>query len=181
MPKLDKGGVYKLITDSSTFGSVLIAIALNELGSKALEIDPLELFLEFKDRFGEDLTQSGENRLQAMTLAMTSDDWLYNPSIMDSICKSLATGDPDIGSPDASPLTVGEITWAIYELGIVLEREIVFGPLVQHYIESVYEDASTEDANLIIEDLGMSLAERRELLHKQFKTAGFDVPALPPL
>lgn len=181
MPKLDKRGVYKLVTDSSTFGSVLITIALNDLGANVFTMDPLELFLEFKDRYGGQLTESGENRIQAMLLAMTSDDWLYDPSIMDSVCKSLSTGDPDIGSPDASPLTVGEITWAIYELGLVLEREIVFGPLVQQYVEAVYEQATTEDANLIISDLGMSLSERRELLHDQYKTAGFDVPVLPPL
>jgi len=181
MGKLDSGGVYKLLTDSASFGAVLIAIALKEWGEEALELEPLELFMEFHSRFGAYPTESGENRLQAMITAMRSDDWLYDPSIFDSICKSLATGDPDIGAPDASPLNVAEITWAVYELGIVLEREIVFGPLVQNYVESVYESAAALDANLIIEDIGLSLQERRELLQEQFLVAGFQFDTLPPL
>lgn len=181
---LDRGEAFRLLQDSSTHGFVILVIALHALGDELFRLDFLEVLARLGDEFGgATLTEAGENRLQAMIVAMTQREYLEDPALFDSVCKSIATGDPDIGSPVMDMLNMGELSWALYELGLVEDEELSVGPEVQSYINAVDvmyrigEDGSEGAA----EDLLSALEARREDLQEQLAATGLEVPELPPL
>jgi len=111
-----------LLRGENTYGVVLLAILLAEYGYEIFGHDVLEIYQNIKDDFDVILPEEGENRLNAILLATTSDGFYTNVDIFNAICTSLYDGDlGDLVDSLMEPTTVPEMLWAYYEVGLLYD------------------------------------------------------------
>lgn len=183
---LDDKEVYNALTDAGTFGTVLHAVCLHSFGETIYDDDPLELYMKLQDRYGAQLCEAGENKLQAMITSVTTDAFYDDAEAFRSIVSALSQGDPGVGGLD--DITVAEIFWAIYEVELNREAglEEEFTPAIQRLItEEINEEAEDEGPadvrelrpNYVLREI----AEQKQLLYSQLRKVGFRKFTLPPI
>jgi hypothetical protein len=142
-----------LIRDSSTLATPLLAIVLTAYGDEIFgneqlgiePIDPIELYARITEDFRAQLTEAGENRLQAMLMAVATDGFYEDPLVFTSVAKALSSG--DVGElPDGimEDVTLPEAVWAVYEVSLNRDDDIGLHPLVLALITGA-ADAEAED------------------------------------
>lgn len=174
--KANKKEVFRLLNDPDTQGLVVLAICLAKY-EDYFDVDALEIYARLNDDFGVVLPQALENRLQALTTAMTTDHFETDPSVYDSIVKALTDGDPDLehGDPDT---TLDEMMWAEYEVQTAKAEPLVFSPAVEA-VRAVLADAPTSEAELI--DITETLEAQRDKLLNDLQSVGFEVNKVPEI
>lgn len=140
-----------LIREPGTLGLPLLVICLaaygeEVFGSDTVEpMDPLDLYERLKDDFRAQLTEEGENRLNALMLAIATDGFYEDPLIFVSVTKALNTG--DLGElPDGvmEEVELPEALWAVYEVGLCRDDDIGLEPRVLAVIEGALAKESRE-------------------------------------
>ena len=169
-----------LIRESETLGMPLLVICLaaygDEIfGSDTVEaMDPLELYARLEDDFRARLTETGENRIQAMLMAVATDGFYDDPVIFVSVAKALNAG--DLGElPDGvlEELTLGEAMWATYEVGMCRDDDIQLSPQVAALVQDAQEQEASEEGGNSHEQY---LQDQRIELANQLQRLGVHLP-----
>lgn len=138
---MDKSEVFKLLSDDGTFATTAQIIALKTFGDEAFEMDPLVLIAGLEDEYGMEMSEDVAEKLQAITLATTTDAFYEDPTAFRSIANTLIDGDPGFDGFD--DLTITEILWAIWEVELHHE-EMDFAPGVAALIQKEIENDGEE-------------------------------------
>ena len=178
---MDRGDIFQLLEDPDTHGFTVLSICLRQYGDEYFELDSLEVYSRLKEDFLVTLHEALENKLQAITVAMTTTEYETDPSVFDSVVKTLSSGDPDIedGSDFAD---MDEILWSDYEISLARpgDENFEFSPAVQAYRKIVADSVETNDGNTI-NDLVETLEDQKEKLFLELRKAGFEISGLPEL
>ena len=184
-PVLDPKAVAAAILDDATFATVLHVICLASFGEDIYEVDPIELYARLQDTFGAQLSETNEQKLQAILLATSTDAFYEDERAFMACCSSLLGGDP--GFEGLDDLTVAEIFWALYEVELNHgENEV--SPAIRSIIAREVEEEA-DDSTGSIEELRPNavlkeLAAQRKILVGQLRAIGvrdFEVPPVSGL
>lgn len=180
-PILDKTACAAAILDDDTFATVLHIICLSEYGEDIYEVDPLEVYARLQDSFGAQLSQTNEQKLQAILLATSTEAFYDDERAFAAVCNTLLNGDPDFDG--IGDLTVAEIFWALYEVELNHGEEEV-SPAIRNMIAREVEeeaDDSTGHEDLRPNYVLRELAEHVNSLRKQLRLIGIRDFDLPPV
>jgi hypothetical protein len=136
----------ELLRSESTFGSVILAILLDKYGDEVLEKDVLEIYADVREDFDAIIPEEGENRLNAILISMTTDGFYRNPDIFRAVCTCLYDGDlGDLVSGAVEDMTIPELLWAVYEVGLLHPDGMEFSAGVRAVIDrEVSQEAGEE-------------------------------------
>lgn len=145
--QLDVGKARVALGEESTPAFVLLTIAMWAFGDEVLgdpevgiePMDPAELWGGLNEIFGTWVTEDGENRLNALMLALQGDLFYRDIEVFHSVCQALFDGDlGDLINGQFDDLSSVEIMWAVLE--VELARQDENGP-------PVFADAITDLIN----------------------------------
>lgn len=179
---LDRKEVYRLLSDSATYGIVALAITITAYPEDWYDIDSLELFARFQEDFGVEIDPDVENKLMALIVSVTTPYFYHDAQFFESVCRTLVNGDP--GLNEIEELTIIEVLWGVYEVSLAGE-EIDFSPTIERYMERVIasdvedmeEMTPEEQQSVYIKDLLVMTIE----LSDQLKKVGFEPGDLPAI
>lgn len=185
----DRERAGELLRDPDTLGTTLLAIALSAIGPGLFgdpdqgtePLDPLEIYAQLDDQFHAQLPESGENRLNAIMLAVGTDAFFEDPIAFRSICHALYSGDlGDMVDGVIEDLSVQEMLWGIYEVTLNRdEDDVEFSPAVQRIIDATIQGEAEARDDLEVPDVvpyyEKFLAGMREELQQELAALG--VPA----
>jgi hypothetical protein len=181
--KLDKAGVHKLLTDSSTHGFTLLTVLLFQYDEELFAMDSLDLYARIHDDFGVQLNQVHENRIQAMLTALTTDGYTHDPATYESIVKALTEGDPDLQGASGD-IGIDEMLWSEYQIqlamGLDSPDDIDYHPAVQAFRTLTEQQDKVQNPDEF-DNLAEELQELQTQLYSQLHEAGFSFPQLPDL
>lgn len=173
-----------LIRDSATMALPLMLILINQYGDELFEMDPVELYVNIEEDFHAQLTEEGENRVQAALLAMTTDQFYKDALSMRSIALALYEGDlGDLVNGVLEDVEFPELLWATYEVGLLRDDDEEFSPEVQRFVDETVRSAA--DANDDLEEADVLpfyvkfLQETKQEFVEQLIALGVDVSELP--
>lgn len=168
-----------LIRDPETLGTVILIILLSKYGEEIFDMDPVELYVRIQEDFHSTLTEEGENRLNAILMAVTSDAFYEDPLAFRAIASALYDGDlGDMVNGVLDDLTIPEILWAIYEVGLLRDEteEDDFSPAVQRVIDEEMmneaEEQDMEDPEQVIPYYERFVESMKGQLHEQLGKLG---------
>lgn len=169
---LNKKEVYKALSDSDTYATVLLAICLVSYGEETFKVDPLTLYQWLKEDYGAILSEASENKLNALLVSMTSDKFYTDLDVFKSVCKTLTDGDPGVYDPNFDDPTLIEILWGIYEVSLNTDKSVndKFAPVIEQFIQSASEN-EVNDFIGTTEDLGIAEREEGEIANESNITA----------
>lgn len=183
--QLDMGKARVALTDPDTPGLVLLTIAMWAFGDAVLgdpdagvePMDPSELWAELNDMFGSWVSEEGENKLNALTMALQGDLFYRDVEVFQAVCTALFDGDlGDLITTGFEDLTATEIMWAVLEVELAREDEEgppEFSSGVQDYIgKALAREQDNQDENAA----EIKLAYRSML--DQLKQIGVPVSAI---
>ena len=114
-----KQKLIQTLQNEDTLATVLIAVIIDLYGAEVLNYEQITLDLQLKDDLGVELPKINRDKIQAMTLAMTSDqvqtDWL----VFNQVCEAL-NNDP-VNLEILDPITPEQAAWGLTELALVEE------------------------------------------------------------
>jgi hypothetical protein len=153
--KLDKKECGLAISDPDTPATVLHAILVAAYGLEYLYgtdgtdgADPLDIWLALRSDFKADISEEGENRINAMLLAVGTEAFFESPQAFVGIVKGLVSGDiGDVidGAFDGD-LTIHEIAAALWEIGVQRDYMSDFEPAVLKLLhDEVLQEAADID------------------------------------
>lgn len=186
--QLDVGKVRLALSDPETPGFVLLTIALHAFGDELLgdpdgaieAMDTAEVWADLNEMYGTWVTEEGENKLNALLMALQGDLFYRDIEVFQSVCAALYDGDlGDLISSGFTELTAPEIMWAILEVELARDDEEEHPPFssaIQDYITSMLsmeqEDQESNTAEIKnayqdmlrqLRDIGIPMAAIRTL------------------
>ncbi len=168
----DRKTAAELLEEPSTLATTILAILLPVYGEQVFTADPVELYARIGTDFHCQLSEEGENRLNAMILALTTDGFYADPEIFESVCKSLESGDiSDLVDGAVEPLSVHEVLWAIFEVGLAEQEGHPFSKAVDEIIEQTLSD---ENSDRGLDYTTEHIEQKKVELHTQLKKLGVD-------
>lgn len=170
----------ELIRDSETFGSVLLVILLAAYGDELFDMDPLEIYERVKEDFRATITEEGENKLNAIMMAVSTDAFYDDPLAFRSIAAALYDGDlGDLVNGVMEDVTLPEMLWAVYEVGLLREEmeEDDFSPSVQRVLDEAVSDEAesledAEDPEDVFPYYERFVEDNKQDLHSQLRKLG---------
>lgn len=170
--QIDIGKARVALGDPDTCAFVLLTIAMWAFGDEVLgdpetgvePMDPSELWAGLNETFGTWVTDEGENKLNALMLALQGDLFYRDIEVFSAVSQALFDGDlGDLINGTFDDLSTVEIMWATLE--VELAREDEDGP-------PQFSDAITDMINRLLlmeqenhdEDVGLVRAEYYKLL-----------------
>jgi hypothetical protein len=180
--KFDVREAAALIRDPDTYGLTLMTILLEAYDSEELfnpELDSIELYLQLEEDFRAQITEEGENRIQAAMLAMSTDAFYTDPLVTRATAMALYEGDlGDMVNGVLEPVEYPEILWAVYEVGLLRDDEEPFAPAVQSWIDRLAADTAEDmdgvDGQEVLPYYARLLQEDRERLKDQLRKLGVE-------
>ena len=172
--QLDEAGT--LLADPETYATVLHAILLAAFEVDIYHIDPLELYARISDKFRVQMPEDNENKVNAILMSVSTDAFYEDPLVFKSVAGALFYG--DIGGEidgEINDLTLPEVAWALFEVGINRDEPADLEPRVSAVIASVAsrEAASHPDPEQTPEAYtARIIAQRKEELVSQFELLG---------
>jgi hypothetical protein len=183
--QIDIGKARVALGDPDTCAFVLLTIAMWTFGDEVLgdpeagiePMDPSELWAGLNETFGTWVTEEGENKLNALMLALQGDLFYRDIEVFSAVSQALFDGDlGDLINGTFDDLSTVEIMWATLE--VELAREDEDGP-------PQFSDAITDMINRLLameqenhdDDIGMVRAEYYKLLD-QLRDIGVPASAI---
>ena len=158
--QLDIGKARVALTDPDTPGLVLLTIAMWAFGDAVLgdpendvePMDPSEVWAGLNEIFGSWVSEEGENKLNALMLALQGDLFYRDVEVFQAVCTALFDGDlGDLVTTGFEDLTATEIMWAVLEVELAREDEEgppEFSSGVQNYIgNALAQEQDNQDEN----------------------------------
>ncbi len=174
------------LADPDTPGLVLLTIAMWAFGDRVLgdpegdveAMDPSELWAGLNEIFGAWVSEEGENKLNALMLALQGDLFYRDVEVFQAVSTALFDGDlGDLVDGGFEDLTATEIMWAVLEVELAREDEEgppEFSEGVQAYIAKALameqEDQEANSAEVhqaytamldLLRDIGVPLSALR--------------------
>lgn len=190
---LDKEAVAELIRDPDTLATTLHVILLAAYGTDVYTEDVLELYLRLEEDFHARITEEGENRINAIRLATETDAFYDDLTAFQAICNALYGG--DIGDPISSAfdeVTVPELLWATYEVGLNRDDDPEFSRSIEQFIDQVIAE-EVEDVDIEVNEIDEAsdllrlpytdqfIADMKSDLRRQLSKLGITEADLRPL
>ncbi len=189
---LDIGKCRVAVGDSDTPGFVLLTIALWAFGARVFgdpeagidPMDPAEMWAEFNEVFGSWVTEEGENRLNALLLALSGDAFYRDVETFCAVSNALFDGDlGDMVDGVFEEPSAIEMLWASLEVELARDDDDAappFGSKVRDFLacklreeqeDQTEQEAAVEEAFIDMMDalrtIGVPLAAIR-LLHAEY-------------
>lgn len=126
-------------TSDDTFGSTLI-VALTDMynGSEFLNWEPETIRMDVKDALNVDIPDNNMDKIQALSVALTTDRFFSDIDVFINVCNSLGGEGADFRAFD--PAEIDEIAWAVTEIllniGSVEGEDHPFGEDIIIYIQT---------------------------------------------
>jgi hypothetical protein len=130
--QLNMGKARVALGEPDTPALVLLTIAMWAFGDAVLgdpetgvePMDPSELWAGLNEIFGTWVSEEGENKLNAMTLALQGDLFYRDVEVFQAVATALFDGDlGDLLTIGFEDLTATEIMWAVLEVELAREDE----------------------------------------------------------
>lgn len=140
-----------LLEDPDTSATTLMVLALHALGDRLLgdheaDIPPVDPVLRWTDMnafYGANITEAGENRLNALILAVTSDAFEVSPDAFVSVALALDSGDlGDMLDGVFEKPDLKEAAWAVTEVALNTGH---VPDLSEQVLDMLLEEAQEED------------------------------------
>jgi len=187
--KFDRQNCRELLESPDTHGSVVLSILLaayNEDmmallseygGAPDQEIDVVDIYLNIKEDFRVVMPEELENKLNAIMTALASDLFYDDEVVFRSVCLALYDGDVgDMVNSILEDITVPEILWATYEVGLVRDDESEFSTKVQAVIDDIINEEAESNDGLesaeVIPYYVRFLEEMKQSMVDQFRKLG---------
>lgn len=103
-----------VLENPDTFGTVLLAILLDEYGPEAFDWEPAALSMQLRDDFHTKIPEVNIDKLWAMIVAVTTNQFFVNNEIFLNTCKSLGGDEADFAM--FRPVTPIELAWGVTEV-----------------------------------------------------------------
>lgn len=118
LTEANKTGIGRLFESNETFGSTMITVLLDCFGSvEFLDWEPQVLNDEIRTQLGGKITSRNSDKLQALCLCLTSNQFYQDINAFIGVCNSLAGDGADFKTFD--PATVEEMAWAVTEVALL--------------------------------------------------------------
>lgn len=130
--QLDLGKARVALGDPDTPAFVLLTIAMWAFGDQVLgepsegiePMDPAELWAGLNEMFDTWVTEEGENKLNALLLALQGDLFYRDVEVFHSVAQALLDGDlGDLINGKFDELSAAEIMWAVLEVELARDDE----------------------------------------------------------
>ena len=130
--QLDVGKARVAIGDPDTYAFTLLTIAMWAFGDAVLgdpeegiePMDPAELWAGLNEVFGSWVSEEGENKLNALLLALQGDLFYRDVEVFQSVAQALFDGDlGDLINGQFDDLSAAEIMWAVLEVELARDDE----------------------------------------------------------
>jgi len=183
--QLDIGKARVALGEPSTPAFVLLTIAMWAFGDEVLgdpeagiePLDPSELWAGLNEVFGTWVTEEGENKLNALLLALQGDLFYRDIEVFQSVCQALFDGDlGDLINGQFDELSSVEIMWAVLEVELARQDEDGPPKFVDAINDLINQTLLLEPDNHD-EDVGMVRTEYYQLLD-QLREIGVPVAAI---
>ena len=183
--QLDIGKARVALGEPSTPAFVLLTIAMWAFGDEVLgdpeagiePLDPSELWAGLNEVFGTWVTEEGENKLNALLLALQGDLFYRDIEVFQSVCHALFDGDlGDLINGQFDELSSVEIMWAVLEVELARQDEDGPPKFVDAINDLINQTLLLEPDNHD-EDVGMVRTEYYQLLD-QLREIGVPVAAI---
>lgn len=158
--QLNMGKARVALGDPDTPGLVLLTIAMWAFGDEVLgdpdagiePMDPSELWAGLNEIFGSWVSEEGENKINALTMALQGDLFYRDVEVFQAVCTALFDGDlGDLIATGFEDLTATEIMWSVLEVELAREDEEgppEFSSGVMNYISNALaQEQDSQDEN----------------------------------
>jgi predicted transcriptional regulator YdeE len=174
--QFDRKVAGRLLSDPETYGSVLLTLALSVVGDELFETDPLEIYARLEETFNQRIPEQGENRLNAIMLAVSTDAFYESLEGFVSVAATLSDGDlGDLISGAFDEITIPECLWAIFEVELMRDSNTPeFAQSIIQYLAQEFEEDGSELPNIdgLREDYLEFMEESKTELLQQFRDLG---------
>lgn len=183
-------GAQELFIDAHSLATPLIATLLKLYGEEIFEVDPLEIFSRVHEDFNVWISEEGENRIQAILIALSTDEFYHRPEVFKAVCGSLYSGDiNDLISVDFEDLTMTEILWAIFEVQLLrgdrdLETDEVididFVPQIHRFMARILNNEAGEHTTYSedVEDMKRKMIQQLMMVGLHSEAEVLDLPRI---
>lgn len=121
------------VESTETLAVVLDRLLASLYGDEWLEWDPTTIYLELKDDLEADPSSETMDRISALLVLKTSDEFFTRADAFSSIVNTLASGLPSFNIFD--PVTAEEAAWALTEAAFI-RRMAPFSESVKTYLRT---------------------------------------------
>lgn len=138
-----------LLADDATKATVLHVILLSAYGSDAIygnaeedipAADPITLWSMLEEDFSVHISEAAENKLNALMLAVATDGFYDEPTVFYGVCNALLEGDlGDVVGDAFDDVTVPELLWAVFEVGLHRDDNLDFSKSVAAAVKDIIE------------------------------------------
>ena len=185
-----KDRAAELLRDSSTLATVIHLIVLSAYGEelygdpeRGIEpMDPIELYARIQEDFSAQLTEEGENRLNGLMMAVSTDGFYEDPLVFTSVAHALFSGDlGDLVDGAIEDLDVPNMLWAIYEVAANRDDDNEFSPPVAKLQEEVINSdiEGSDDPEGEPPQYEVEVTKMHTRLLEQLHSLGVDSSKLP--
>lgn len=134
----------ELLSDSATLATTLHTILLAAYGEEIYDLEVLELYARIQDDFGVQLTEEGENRWQAIAMAVSTDAFYEDMDSFLAICNALYSGDVLDPSAMLDEVTMPEVLWAVWEVELNREEAEPFALDIEQFMSEILDDENED-------------------------------------
>lgn len=104
----------KVLENRDSFATTLLAVLLDEYSTDIFDWEPEALALQLKDDFHTHLTDVNSDKIWALIVAITTNQFFTNPEIFLNTCKALSHDEADFAM--FRPVTPEEMAWGVTEV-----------------------------------------------------------------
>jgi hypothetical protein len=102
------------LENPDTFGTILLAILLDEYGPEAFDWEPAALSMQLRDDFHAKIPDVNIDKLWAMITGVSTNQFFVNNEIFLNTCKALGGDEADFAM--FRPVTPEELAWGVTEI-----------------------------------------------------------------
>jgi len=106
-----------LWSDKNTYGSILLALVVDELGTESFDLDPQALRMDINQVFGVEASDLAMDKVNSLILALTTD--LVHTDVSSFINAANALSGTPLNPLVFDPAEPLECAWAITELSLI--------------------------------------------------------------
>jgi hypothetical protein len=134
-----RAALRPFIEAETTYATTLMAILVDNCGAESLNWEPEIIAAEMRDRFDAQIPQDNLDKLQAMALVMTTDQFYNSLGAFMNVCNAL--GGDGVDPNQFDPADVMEMCWAVTE---VLLNQPAKQPLGELFCKDIQIYAGTQ-------------------------------------
>ena len=103
-----------VLENKESFGTALMAVLIDQYSTDFFDWDPKALYMQIMDDFHVDTPDINKDKIGAMLVSLTTNQFFQNSDMFASICKALSSSGVDFGV--FSPATPEEMSWGVTEV-----------------------------------------------------------------